>query len=261
MENNSTEMRKKAGVKKVLIILLAVFLLLAAAFLAYCLPYYHADPDAGQGSGDAAYVEKGTADGSGGEVKISDADDWIFYDGPGKRQAMVFYPGAKVDENAYGPLMYRLAEDGTDCFLVRMPLHLAIFGKSRAGEIIEEYKYEKWIMAGHSLGGSMAASFAASDQEQISGIVFLASYPAADLSKSPMRALSIYGSCDGVLNRENYADAGKKMPRDFTEHVIEGGNHAGFAYYGPQRGDSKASISKEEQISETADIIEDWLED
>ena len=39
------------------------------------------------------------------------------------------------------------------------------------------------------------------------------------------------------------------------EYVIKGGNHAGFADYGPQNGDGKSEITPQMQQEQTADII------
>lgn len=216
-----------------------IVLVLAAAFLGYCLPYYHA-VDAPAFPADGA-------------VKVFDKKDYAVYDGPGEKTALVFYPGAKVDEKAYGALMYGIAETGTDCFLVKMPFHLAIFGKNRAAGIIEDYgEYDSWIMGGHSLGGSMAAAFAKTHEDKIDGLVLLASYSLEDLSETGMKVISVYGSNDQVLNREHYEENKKNLPAEtFSEKVIEGGNHAGFAYYGPQKGDGEAEILKEEQIRQT----------
>jgi len=45
------------------------------------------------------------------------------------------------------------------------------------------------------------------------------------------------------------------------EYIISGGNHAGFGDYGSQKGDSPASISAEEQLDETVNIITDFILD
>ncbi|MEE3420214.1 MAG: alpha/beta hydrolase [Lachnospiraceae bacterium] len=229
--------------RKIVLIPLVVVLALVVVFLAYCLPYYHA-VDAPAFPAD-------------GEVKIFNKKDYIVYDGPGEKTAMVFYPGAKVDEKAYEALMYGIAEKGTDCFLVKMPFHLAIFGKNKAEGIIDDdYEYDSWIMGGHSLGGSMAAAFAGAHENKIDGLWLLASYSLEDLSDSGMKVISIYGSNDQVLNREHYEENKKSLPAEtFSEKVIEGGNHAGFAYYGPQKGDGEAEISKEEQIRQTIEAL------
>ena len=39
----------------------------------------------------------------------------------------IFYPGVKVEANAYQPLMAELAREGVLCVLVEMPFNLAVF--------------------------------------------------------------------------------------------------------------------------------------
>ena len=71
--------------------------------------------------------------------------------------------------------------------------------------------------------------------------------------------LSIYGSADGVMNREKYEQYRSNLPEAFTEVILEGGNHAGFGFYGPQKGDGEAAISREAQIDQTAALIADFI--
>ena len=65
----------------------------------------------------------------------------------------------------------------------------------------------------------------------------------------------IYGDADGVLNRGKLATNETNLPAGAQTLVIEGGNHAGFADYGPQAGDGEASISPTQQQSQTAAAI------
>ena len=69
---------------------------------------------------------------------------------------------------------------------------------------MEKYDYEHWYIGGHSLGGAMAADYAAGHSSAFDGLVLLASYSAKDLSDAsfPVLSLSIYGSEDGVLNMD-----------------------------------------------------------
>ena len=59
--------------------------------------------------------------------------------------------------------------------------------------------------------------------------------------------LSIYGSEDKVLNMEQYNKSQEFIKNNFTETIINGGNHAQFGYYGNQSGDGTANISSAEQ--------------
>lgn len=175
-------------------------------------------------------------------------------------KGIIFYPGGKVEATAYAPLMYALAEDGILSILVTMPGNLAVLDMNAADGICEQYpEIENWYMAGHSLGGSMAASYIAENSKDFDGIILLASYSTADLSNSGLDVLSIYGSNDGVLNMEKYEEYKINLPDDFSEFVIDGGCHAYFGAYGEQDGDKKATITREEQIEITVNEIKQFI--
>ena len=170
---------------------------------------------------------------------------------------LIFYPGGKVEAEAYLPLMTLLAERGINAVLCEMPFNLAVLDVNAADGIAERLpEVKKWYIGGHSLGGSMAASYLDSHPE-LEGIILLGSYSTADIGDE--RALSIYGSKDGVMNRDKYEQYRPNLPKDLTEIVIEGGNHAYFGMYGEQDGDGKADITAIEQMTITADAIEDFI--
>ncbi len=180
----------------------------------------------------------------------------IIFEAENANAGFIFYPGGKVDINAYKPLMAVLAEKGVTCVLVEMPFNLAVLDINAADGIIEQYPdIEKWYIGGHSLGGSMAATYLSDNADSFEGLVLLGSYSTENLSNTDLDVLSIYGSEDGVMNRKKY-DANKgNLPNGFTEIVIEGGNHAGFGMYGTQDGDGESKIPTEEQIKITADAV------
>ncbi|MCD8106772.1 MAG: alpha/beta hydrolase [Oscillospiraceae bacterium] len=236
---------KKSTGKIVLIVIVVLVAMLSVAFVWYVNDYYHAvDVDAYLSSTDT--------------VQVIQVDDGIWFCG-GNEVALIFYPGAKVEYTAYAPLMMSLAENGVDCFLVEMPFNLAFFGMNKAETIMSEYvSYEAWYIGGHSLGGAMAASFASNHLDELDGLILFASYSTSDLGD--LTTLSIYGSEDGVLNMDSL-EAGRDYSTDYTEIVIDGGNHAGFGSYGEQAGDGEASISQEEQWELTVAEILGWLAD
>ena len=166
--------------------------------------------------------------------------------------ALIFYPGGNVDPYAYEDLCNSLAQNGIPVIVAKMPMKLAIFGINRANGIIRDYpEVDSWYISGHSLGGAMAAIWTAKHQDDVDGVIFLAAYSTKDLD---VPVLSIYGSNDGVLNMKNY---NKNLPRlaDVKEYLIEGGNHCQFGSYGFQKGDNEATISHEEQIARTVELI------
>lgn len=197
-------------------------------------------------------MEQFRTDTTVGSIKISEG---IYLDGSGEENALIFYPGAKVEYTAYLPLCYELAEQGIDCFLVKMPCNLAFLGQNKAQGLMQDYTYENWYLSGHSLGGAMAASYAAEHLKEIDGLVLLAAYPTKSLDRENFSVLSLYGSEDGVLNMEKVETGRKLMPDNYMEVCIEGGNHAYFGDYGEQKGDGVAKITREEQTKQTVDEI------
>ena len=172
----------------------------------------------------------------------------------------VFYPGGKVEYTAYTPLMEACASKGIACVLVEMPFNLAVFDMDAAKDIPEMYpEITEWYIGGHSLGGSMAASFINENSQEYNGLVLLGSYSTADLSEMDIDVLSVFGSEDKVMNREKYDEYVTYLPNDFTEVIIDGGCHAYFGMYGEQDGDGVARITNQEQISETSQLICDQI--
>ena len=189
------------------------------------------------------------------DVSVSETDYGYFFDGPSEDKCLIFYPGGLVEDTAYSALLKIIAAKGYDCALVNMPFNLAVFNSSAAENVRKEYSYSDYYLGGHSLGGAMAADYAASHSEEYKGLLLLAAFPTKDLSESSLNVLSIYGSSDHVLELQKFKEARTLMPQSYTEKMIKGGNHDHFGNYGHQKGDRKASITNEMQQKETADLI------
>ncbi|MFN4268564.1 MAG: alpha/beta hydrolase [Fervidobacterium pennivorans] len=179
---------------------------------------------------------------------------------------IIFYPGGHVDYTAYAPLAYRLAEKGITTVILNVPLSFAIFDVDSARTIINGTRFsdKEWFLAGHSLGGVAASEFLVKHPElvgiKVKGIIFLASYPARDISYLPIKSLCIYGSEDGILPPKTIKEKKALFPSS-TEYVeILGGNHSQFGSYGLQKGDKEAKISAHEQISIVVKAIKEFLE-
>ena len=174
-----------------------------------------------------------------------------------KDNMTVFSP----ENPSYAPLMLALAERDVLCVLIQMPCNLAVLNPNAAEGIQEQFpEIESWYIGGHSLGGSMAASYARKHAKALKGLVLLAAYSTADLADSGLDVLSVYGSEDGVLNMEKYERNRGNLPETRVEIVFPGGNHACFGSYGPQSGDGKAFISPAEQIRFTAEAIAEFVQ-
>ena len=234
---------------RILAVVLAVLLLLVGACAIYVNDYYRADAQT-----LAAFA---MPEGVSREVL---EDGTVVFSPQNPQIGFVFYPGGKVEHTAYEPLMQVLAARGVLCVLVEMPFRLAVLDINAADGVQEKYpQIEHWYIGGHSLGGSMAASYLEDHAELFEGLVLLGAYSTADLSASDLAVLSLYGSEDGVMDREAYAECLQNLPADLTEIVIAGGNHANFGVYGAQDGDGVATRTNEGQVMMSAAYIAEFM--
>ena len=230
---------------KKLPLLIAVSLLIVIILICFFLfTYYPADKDAL----DAMRSDD--------RVTVTKTGFGYFFDGPSEDTGFIFYPGARVDETAYAPLMHSLAAEGTDTFIVSMPFRIPFFNRNGADEVLKQYSRSEWYIGGHSLGGVLASDYAAEHSDIFSGIILLASYPDRKIPDE-MTEIQITGSEDGVINRDMLADSMKYAPENYIGYIIEGGNHTQFGSYPIQSGDGIAEISAQEQVRETVDVITD----
>ena len=182
-----------------------------------------------------------------GEVTVSNKPngvDGIFFDGPGEDELLIYYPGASIDPSAYSSIMTLLAERGVDCIIIKMLANMAILGQNKADDVYTNYtSYKKFYLSGHSMGGAMIANYAAKTSNQIDGLFMMAAYPTENLTAVEYPILFIYGSNDGVINRDKLATGLTLTPASAVNYEIPGGNHAYFGDYGEQNGDGTATIS------------------
>ncbi len=240
---------KKSKIVLTIIVPAALLLAAAAVVFLYVNDYYRASD----------YAAKALVSDQAVEVlQMEDGTVAFVPDNP--EAGLIFYPGENVEYTAYAPLMHELAERDILCVLVEMPCNLAVLDVSAATGIPQQYpEIDVWYIGGHSLGGSVAASYLAKHRDEYNGLILLSAYSTVNLSQSDMTAVSLYGSEDGILNMEKYQKYAKNLPQGTLEQVIEGGCHAFFGSYGVQEGDGNPKISNEEQIEVTADICANVL--
>ena len=250
-ENGKKPQHPRRAAKIVLPAILAALILGSIGCYCYLTDFYEATDEVD------TYLQQCKA------VSVTAIEDGLFLDGAGTENALIFYPGAKVEYTAYLPLLCRLAENGVDVFLLKMPCNLAIFGIHRAETILSQYSYAHWYLGGHSLGGAVAAMCVSSGLESgksdFDGLVLLAAYSTKDLSGTELRVLTVYGSEDQVLNMDQLASCRANLPAAAEELKIEGGNHAQFGCYGAQKGDGTATISASEQWDKTVNAIVEMI--
>lgn len=252
METNKREplSEKKKNVIIVSISLLSILIIVALSFLFSLLSKYKATSEARR------YLN------SDENVLVEKVDNYFTFtpkNGEVKR-GLIFYQGAKVENVAYAPLLYRFAMDtNTFCVLTKTPFNIPIFSVDEAKKPIEKFtQINHWYLAGHSLGGIAASEYASRHLEQIEGIIFLASYSTVDLTNTSLKVASIYGDQDLVLNQSAYQKSKVLLP-SFKEKIILGANHAGFGMYDNQSRDGLAKIDKLTQIKETVNFCQETI--
>jgi dienelactone hydrolase len=182
-------------------------------------------------------------------------DDLIVFrpNGTNPITGLIFYPGARVDPVSYAPAMRAVAAQGFLAVITPMPLNLAVLDSDRAAEVMEDFpEIQRWAVGGHSLGGAMAAAFAASGGSGVDGLVLWAAYPPSgdDLSDWAGRVTSVSATNDGLTTPDDISRTKAQLPTLAEFVTIEGGNHAQFGWYGEQRGDGTATISRADQQSQ-----------
>lgn len=248
---NEVNMNKFKWKWRYLFIVIPVILVMA--FLIYSNDYYRAMPES-----KTLMVSSDIVDYSG--------SPWIEFSVKNQTAAkgFIFYPGGKVEEEAYAPLAEKVAESGYKAVIVPMPFKLAVFSPNKAAGVIEKYpEIKEWYIAGHSLGGVMAAQFTYKNQDKITGLILLASYPmdSNNLSSSKVKVLSIYGTNDGFVGKDTIDSSKKLLPETTKWLPVIGGNHSQCGWYGFQKGDKVASISREEQQNIISNAIVDFMKE
>ncbi|MNB63328.1 Alpha/beta hydrolase family protein [compost metagenome] len=238
--------RKK---RRLLYVLIAAVLAAALALWLFLRPY---EPN---GSAQKALF-------SGGGITVEVNDNWISFEPKvSVGMGIIFYPGGLVKAESYAPLARRLALAGYPVYIAVMPLNLAVTRSEAAEDIIRVHPGMSFVIGGHSLGGVMASRFAAKHADELAGVFFLASYPdeKGSLKSTTLSALSVLGTEDQVIDREKYSEGRSYLLDNTVYYSLEGGNHAQFGDYGPQKGDGEATITPERQQELTVRTMLDWM--
>ncbi len=240
----------KSKKKLILLIILAVLAVAVAAFAYYVSDYYHAD--------STAMAALKSTD----SYTVVNTDDSITFAPTRNRSTtgIIFYPGGKVQPEAYSGIASKLAAKGYTTIIVKMPFNLAIFGVNKADDVIAKHpEINSWVIMGHSLGGVFASEYAVNHQDKIKGVIYLAAYPSTNASNATFKALSIRGSLDNLTTAQDISDNKNKFPANTIFITIPGGNHYNNGNYGPQSGDNNSTITSEQQQDATVGYILEFL--
>ncbi len=161
--------------------------------------------------------------------------------------SLAFYPGALVDPRAYSVLARDLAEAGHQVVVLKCPLDLALLCGGAAERAAGD---GRWVVGGHSLGGTEAARDAAASGNGFAGLLLWAAYPLSDVSSIEFPVASVSGSNDALTTPSDIEDSRELLPSDTVFTRVEGAVHSHFGDYGRQPRDGEPSISREQAQEE-----------
>jgi hypothetical protein len=170
-------------------------------------------------------------------------------------RGLLYQPGARVDARAYAAMLRPLAEAGVTVVIPKQPLGIAFLATGALDSARAAHpEVASWVVGGHSLGGTVAASTAESDASgtaPVTGLLLHASYPASDMSGTlDVGVLSVSGSEDGLATPTDIESSVADLPPGADFVTIDGGVHAFFGDYGPQPGDGQPGISHDQARAE-----------
>jgi len=194
------------------------------------------------------------------------------------KAGIIFYPGGLVDPHAYILALEDLVlEDNRTVVILKVTSNLAIWNSQKATSILADFPaINKWVVGGHSLGGSTACIDLFNNPESFDGLFLLAAYSVNELSAVEIPVISITCSEDQVLDQTKLSENAINLPTGMTiaspdelpiggtvgktiYYEIEGGNHAQFGSYGDQEGDGTATISPAEQHKRVNEMLRQFL--
>ena len=193
---------------------------------------------------------------------------WAFDPSAPSTTGLIFFAGALVDPVAYAPLARAIAEARYPVLLVELPRRGAfggadgpeVFARARAAAASRP-RVTRWIVAGHSRGGVVAAQIVRDGFPGLAGAVLIGtSHPRGfSIAGATVPITRVFGTRDTVADVEKLEATRGNLPASTRIVAIDGGNHSQFGYYGFQPGDWPATISREAQQAITRAALLDAL--
>jgi pimeloyl-ACP methyl ester carboxylesterase len=166
-------------------------------------------------------------------VTVNQAE-WIIFTpaNASPTKGLIFYPGGECDERGYAEPLRKIAAAGYLVVLVPMPWQLAVFDADAATEVVAAFPaIQSWAIAGHSLGGSMAARYTYSHADTIDGLILWDAYAPDDMTASAEKIMMIHRSDDSGAVPPDYVEKLPLLPEQ-TEFVpLKGAQHLNYGRF------------------------------
>ncbi|MGI9344010.1 MAG: alpha/beta hydrolase [Gammaproteobacteria bacterium] len=210
---------------KIIAAIIVIVPLAAFGFLVYSTEARRADP---MDEALAALVSDDTI-----AVEI---DDWIVMRPVTAEPTagLILYPGANCDVRGYAKVLKEIAAAGYLVVAVAMPFDFSIFAPNSANAVRDAFpEISDWVIAGHSMGGAMAAQYAFDHQDDLAGLILWDSYPPgpSNLSDAQLPVVHIHRATPEGRSSQVFADKRHLIPTDSTWVPIPGANHMNFGSF------------------------------
>lgn len=199
----------------------------------------------------------------GQNVKFSDQGDYYaIRPATSATAGLIIYPGAFADPRAYVAAYSELVEANIAVFVIKSPLNFALLNTGQSNKIMSDNSdLANWFVAGHSLGGVAACEYSKQNEDNINGLILLASYCNGDASTLNIPVLSISASNDGLSTPDKINSSRNKLPNNTEFVMIEGANHTQFGVFSKtQPGDNASSINQDDALGQINDEIIEFIQ-
>jgi dienelactone hydrolase len=147
---------------------------------------------------------------------------------------LILYPGANCDIRGYAPVLREIAAAGYLAVVVSMPFDFSIFAPDRADDVTAAFpEIQKWVIAGHSMGGAMAGRYAYHHADELAGLILWDSYPPAanSLADSDLPVVHIHRATPDGMPPQKFQDMSHLFPENSVWVPVPGGIHMYFGSF------------------------------
>lgn len=167
---------------------------------------------------------------------------------------LIIYPGANCDVRGYAPVLREISARGYLVIAVSMPFDFSIFAPNSADDVRAAFPdIQHWVIAGHSMGGAMAARYAFNHQDDLAGLILWDSYPPEpnSLADSRLPVVHIHRATPDGRPSQVFEEQRHLFPDSSVWVPVPGGNHMYFGSFdgGGYQEEWDAVIPREAQHS------------
>lgn len=199
--------------KKILVLILAVFLVTSMAVFVGCTP-----PEPPEVVPPVDY----SADNNYAYEIVSDEDYVTYVPDANATHGFLFYLGTMVAPEYYDYLASALAKQGYLVVISTNAMSYTLYDEEEY--TFTDYPNIKFFVGGHSQGGGAAVKRTNENRDKVAGVVLLAplAYPHDSIADAGIPVLLLEATKDGVLTSAMKADSKLCIPDDSEQHMIEG---------------------------------------